>query len=479
MKIARARAAVSFAAVAALAASACSSSEPAHPLMPAPTESSITFSETVEPILQQHCQTCHHTGGIAPFSLVSYEDAVKNAPLVREKVLAREMPPWGAFDSPDCKMQHKLKDDLRLSDEDIAKIATWVENGTPLGDVSKRPPPAVFANAGLVDKTHSFVTTPHVVAGSGIDDFRCFPIDPGFTEDTWVGGSNVVPGDPTVVHHVLVFVDPNSESPALAAGDPAHDGSYSCFGGPGLKAAPSLLLAWAPGVPPTYYGDDSGIKVPKGAKLVMQIHYHPHTDASATDQTGFELKALPGKPSFVSQILLVGNADTSDPKKLIHLVPPSADRFLIPAGAEGHVEAMEVNIPEKIGSFTFPPTNILAAGAHMHWAGVNMKIEVTRKNPTEGQPEHECVLSTPKYDFNWQRGYRFDEDDVDKLPLISPGDTIRFTCTYDNSTKNKYVVRSLAEDHTSLHDIHLGETTRDEMCLGAIVGIRRATAADF
>ncbi len=454
-------------------ASACSTSSPAAPTAPQPEQ--VTYARTIEPILQDRCLNCHRTGGIAPFSLETYDDVVQHADLARYKVTAREMPPWGAFDDEACTVNHAFKDDLRMKDDEIQKFQDWVDSGMPQGDMSKRAPARVYAASGLVDKTNTYtMQKAYDVPAGGTDDLRCFPIDPGFTEDTWIAASNIVPGDPRVVHHVLVFVDPKGEGPSKADAT----GSYPCFGGPQTKN-PSLLAVWAPGVPPTYYGEDAGIKVPKGAKLVMQIHYHPHPTISGHDTTSFELKVLPGGiPSFVTQILLVGNADTNDPKKTVHLVPPSGDHFLIPANAKRHVEAMEVTIPETVDGGTIPPFAILAAGSHMHWAGVDLKIEVMRKNPTDDQPATKCLLGTPKYNFNWQRGYAYDEP-FEKLPALAPGATVRFTSTYDNTTDNPYVAKALAEQRLPApRDIHLGETTLDEMCLGVLVAVRRATALD-
>ncbi len=103
---------------------------------------------------------------------------------------------------------------------------------------------------------------------------------------------------------------------------------------------------------------------------------------------------------------------------------------------------------------------------------------VVEKGAGDGQPAHECILGTPKYNFNWQRAYVYDEP-MEKLPLVTPGDTLRFTCTYDNTIDNPYVVKALSEEHVGTpKDIHLGETTLDEMCLGALVVVRRASVLD-
>jgi hypothetical protein len=284
-----------------------------------------------------------------------------------------------------------------------------------------------------------------------------------------------VPGDPRVVHHVIVYVDENHEAMAKAG----TAGNYPCFGGPDVSN-PSLLLAWAPGVPPTTYGEEAGLKIPKGAHLVMQVHYHPNSEI-VNEQTAVELKALDARPPYVAQVILAGNANSAN--GFIKLLPgpndpASGPEFLIPSNVNGHTESMELVVPDAISGFTIPTLGIYGVGAHMHWAGVDMKIEIERKNPNEEQPAKECLLGTPKYDFNWQRGYVYDEP-LDRLPTVAAGDKVRFTCTYDNTTGNRHVQRAMSELRmSSPPEIRLGETTLDEMCLGVVVTVRRATITD-
>jgi len=116
-----------------------------------------------------------------------------------------------------------------------------------------------------------------------------------------------------------------------------------------------------------------------------------------------------------------------------------------------------------------PEQRLLSVGAHMHWAGVDMKIEIERASPSPSQPAKECLLSTPKYDFNWQRSYTYDAP-IDKVPTINAGDKLRFTCTYNNTKANKNVNKALLESRLpDPVDIRLGEQTTDEMCLGVLV----------
>jgi len=441
----------------------------------------VTYSNTIQPLVQEKCVRCHRDGGIAPFSLETYEKVKAMGDVAKGKVERREMPPWGAFSDPTCEMKHKFKDDLSLSQAQVDSFVKWVDTGMPIGKASANTnttQPSSFTNNVLVDKTNTYdLGVPYAVEAGGKDDIRCFPIDPGFAEDTWIGGSNIVPGDPKVVHHVIVYVDSKREGMTKAGAA----GNYPCFGGPDVSS-PSLLLAWAPGVTPTTYGEEAGLKIPKNSHLVMQVHYHPGA-ASTTDKTTLELKKLGYKPGYVAQVVLAGNAQTADDGDLIKLLPGPNDpatgpAFVIPPNVDKHTETMELVVPEKIGDINFEPVGVYATGSHMHWAGVDMKVQIDRKVAVENQPQNECLLSTPKYDFNWQRTYAYDEP-LDKLPLVSAGDKVRFTCTYNNTTGNRFVQKAMTEQRmSSPPEIKLGETTLDEMCLGVLVLVRRASLLD-
>jgi hypothetical protein len=266
-----------------------------------------------------------------------------------------------------------------------------------------------------------------------------------------------------------VYTDPKREAPAKAG----EAGSYPCFGGPNVSST-NLVLAWAPGVPPTTYGEGIGLKLPKGSGLIMQVHYHPAA-TERVDTTHFELSVLSTPPQYVMSMFLIGNASRAE--GTVRLLPGAGDpeggpAFLIPAGARGHVERMTFTVPETIRDAPTPRFKVHTVGSHMHWAGVDMKIDVTRAKPESGQPAQECLLQTPKYDFNWQRGYHYDAP-FEELPDLGPGDTLHLSCTYDNSMGNPYVRRALVEKRMSAPvDIALGEETLDEMCLGAFGLVR-------
>src|SRR6516164_1794479 len=104
-------------------------------------ETPVTFTKDVAPILQARCQICHRAGQIAPMSLMTYQEARPWARSIRQKVLAREMPPW--FIDKNIGVQH-FSNDVSLTDQEIATIVQWVDAGAPEGSPSDMPPPRQF-----------------------------------------------------------------------------------------------------------------------------------------------------------------------------------------------------------------------------------------------------------------------------------------------------------------------------------------------
>lgn len=422
------------------------------------TQASVTFHEHVEPILQNRCQTCHHDGGIGPFGLISYDDAFRQASQIVKQAAARTMPPWGQATTAECTPRHKFQGDPTLTDAEIEVLSKWLAEGAVEGDPKKAPAAKTFGNELLSGATEDWaIPKPYLVKAGLSDEFMCFVIDPKLTETTYLDGVAFVPGNPKVSHHALAFVDPSGDARKLADAD----GKYPCFGGP--MAGGSLMTAWAPGVPPADFGTRIGLEVPAGAVLVVQMHYHPKEATDELDQTKIVVRKRTSPPEFVAKTRLIGNSQS--PSGFIKLLPGPADgngvEFLIPAGATNHVETMEYAHSQK------KVQRIASVGSHMHWVGVDMKIDIERKNPTATQPANECLIQTPRYDFNWQRGYAYDAD-IESLPTLEAGDTVRIRCTYNNTMDNRGVRKALSEKHLPAPlDVTLGEETLDEMCLGA------------
>ena len=107
----------------------------------AATSGQVTFTKDVAPILQEKCQTCHRSGGVAPMSLLTYQQTKAYAKVIKQRVTSRTMPPW--FIDKTVGIQH-FANDISLSDQQIATIAKWVDEGSPHGDMKDMPPAKTF-----------------------------------------------------------------------------------------------------------------------------------------------------------------------------------------------------------------------------------------------------------------------------------------------------------------------------------------------
>jgi len=427
----------------------------------------VTFHKDALPILQKVCQNCHIAGGIAPFSLVSYADAQAVAGAIVAQTASRTMPPWGAQTTAECQPPHAWKDDLRLSEQDIATLKAWHDGGDLEGDPKDAPPPrAAKPTGGLAGATSLTPAAPFTVAGTK-DAFRCYVLDPNITTTKYLNGTNFVPSNKTVVHHALTY--------AIPKGTAVPGDSYECFGGPNVEGS-TLVAAWAPGGVPNEYPADVGLPVEPGTRFIMQVHYHPHANATPEpDATTFQFRLTDTAPSWVAQTRLIGNFNRENIAPGIGLEPGMNDpstgaAFSIPAGKAGHIETMKFVMP-SIGpkGLPVPPLRILGLGAHMHLAGRDQKITITK-----GSAAPQCLLQVPAWDFNWQRGYQYDTP-MESLPLIVPGDTLQVRCTYDNTMQNRALATALAEQgNNQPKDIALGESTLDEMCLGSFLFLYKA-----
>ncbi len=408
------------------------------------------WHQDVAPIVHGNCVGCHLDGGIAPFALETYAQASAWAALIDQVVADGLMPPWGALETEACEPEHGWANDLRLSDEDKQLIADWVAAGAPEGDPADAAPLPGPPKLDLDDPSAVFQNPSPFVVGGTEDSFICYSIDPQLDSDVWITGVQMIPDNEQVVHHVLIYADPQANSAQVAG----PDGSYPCFGVAGVDNA-QLIGTWVPGAVPTQMPANVGLELPAGSRIILAYHYHPTGAGDEVDQSSVALRYTDVPPIYQGNIDLLGNF-VSEAQGLLPGPndPGGVPLFFIPADVAGHTETMRVVLPDSL-----PPIDLFTLGTHMHYVGVDMRAWIERDG------EDICLIQTPRWDFNWQRTYDIDAT-IGNFPKVQGGDVVMLECTYDNTLANPFLVEALAEQGLSEPvDVLLGESSLAEMCL--------------
>jgi hypothetical protein len=416
-----------------------------------PTTALPTYYADVKPILDAKCQSCHLEGGIGPFAFTTADQAIQYKDAIVGAAQSRRMPPW-----PPSAKSAALLGDRSLSDAQIDTLARWSAAGAPLGDPRDFVPlPGKPETLSRVDEELA-IPEPYLPA-KGPDDYRCFVIDWPHDTTKYVTGMGVEPGEASIVHHVVLFYAMPNAVPtyeAYDAADPAP--GYSCFGGPRgddpSVQGPSgyrILGGWAPGS----FGRDmpagTGIEVPPGAKLVLQMHYNLAHGVPAPDQTRVALKLddTVEKPAYTMPWL---NPDWM-----------KSGTMNIPAGDPDVLHTYENDA--VLGASVFSkgalpagaPITLHSVGLHQHLRGKSISMSLERSSG-----EREMLVDIPRWDYHWQAPYTLAEP-----RRLDPGDKLRLECHFDNSAQNQPLVDGVKMPPK---DLNWGEGTDDEMCLGWI-----------
>ena len=365
-------------------------------------ESKATFTKDVAPILYKSCVECHRAGEVAPMSLLTYEDARPWARSIKEKVVARTMPPWFA----DPKHTH-FENDRRLSDKEINTLVKWVDAGAPKGDAKDLPPAPKFVEGWSIGKPDVVLSMKEEfsVPADGVVPYKYFIIPTNFTEDKWIEAVELRSGNRGVVHHIIAFVQEPGSNPSVQ----------------GVRG--NVLGGTAPGDPPSIFPAGTGKLVKAGANIVFQMHYTPNGEA-AKDRSSIGLIFAKGP---VEKNMMTGAAMNV--------------RFAIPPGDPNHEVKSSWVAREDVHLHTLMP--------HMHVRGKDFTFTVTHP---DGRSE--VILHVPQYDFNWQLNYKF------KQPIaLLKGSRIDCVAHFDNSTNNKY-------NPDPAKEVRWGDQTWEEMMIG-------------
>ena len=396
-----------------LAAFGCILRRPAEKI----ASSQITYAHDVAPILQRNCETCHRAGQIGPMPLTNYTQASAWRGDIKRWTSDRQMPPWkadpGAGD---------FQDSRRLSDHDVATLAKWADAGAPEGDAKDLPAPPHFRDGWPLGQPDLVLqpSRPYHLEADGSDVYRCYVIPTDFTHDRYVSAVDVQPGNRSIVHHVIAFIDGTGASANLEGHE--KEPGYTSFGGVGFTPTGSLG-GWAPGMTAHALPDGVATEVPAGARIVLQVHYHK----DGKPETDFSRIGL----YFTKTVV----------QKTLHIIP-IIHGLDIPAG-DSHYTVTTLGAPSPVDF------HLLAVTPHMHLLGRAMKL-------TAILPDNRQVplISVSDWDFNWQATYFY------KKPIAFPkGTRVMMTATYDNSSRNPRNPNSPPKETT------WGEQTTDEMCI--------------
>ena len=382
-----------------------------------------TFSKEVVRIFQDNCQTCHHPGDIAPFSLMDYASAKPWADQIKLMTMTHQMPPWKPVAG--CG---EFANTRGISQAAIDTIVKWVNSGAPEGNRADLPVPLDFSSGwtlGQPDLALSYKET-YTPPNSG-DIYRCFPLPTNVPPDTYVSTIDIHPGDRKTVHHVIAYIDKTGASEQLDAADPQP--GYTCFGGPGFDINDpfaATLGGWAPGTVASRFPEEVGFWLPPNARVVLQVHYHPHDANPQPDKTEIGIyftKKMPQKRMLTLPLINTG-----------FTIPPNDSNYMVPA---------VFKMPP------FPASHLWAIYPHMHLLGHSMNVQMT---PPGGNSQ--CLINIENWDFNWQGLYRY------KNPIaVSPLTRLSLEARYDNSSDN------MRNPNAPPKPVSWGEQTTDEMCI--------------
>lgn len=383
----------------------------------------ITYANGVAEILNRRCVTCHRPGQVAPFGLGTVDQATRWARDIKRATQARTMPPWKPSN------HHEFRDERWLSDEEIKTLGAWAAAGAPAGDPSKFPVPPKFPDGWLMGEPDAVLTTDeYEVSAQGSDEYRCFVLPTDFPEDRWVSGVEIRPGNYRVVHHIIAYVDTAGRADALDRNDP-KPGYRSSGTGPGFLPS-GEMSGWAPGNMPYSTPDGVGRLLRKGARIVLETHYHKN-GRSEKDRTRIGLH-FAKKPV----------------RQPLEWATPLNFGFRIPPGEKRHEVTAKWRTKRDIRALSIMP--------HMHLIGREILAEAELPDGTK-----RTLIHIPDWDFNWQDTYHFKE------PVALPkGTRILVTAYYDNSEEN------LNNPNRPPRPVTWGEQTTDEMCIVFLSYIR-------
>lgn len=370
---------------------------------PAADAAERTYWRDARPIFDRHCVGCHTEGGSALFAIDDPATAATWSALIGDAVRTRRMPPFLA--APCCRDYDRSS---LLSDEEIATVLAWAEQGAPEGDpadaVSPDPPTSPLDRVDVeLRPTEGFVPP------SRVDHNHCFLYDWPIAEDRFIVGVAPRVDRRESVHHLIVAaIGPAgvAEAERRDAEDPAP--GFACPGGiGGLEAVQTLGGSLLGGTFPR----GIGAPISGGSRILVQIHYWADAEDPAADRTGVDFQVA--EDATTSGVIVLTN----------------------PAWAVGRGMRVPAGDPDRGYGYTMSadlftsnrPVMLQGITPHLHRYARAVRASVVRR-----RDDPECLVEIPRWDFGWEQPYWFAE------PVrLEPDDALYLECRFDNSARNQ------------------------------------------
>ena len=361
----------------------------------------ITFSKDISPIIFQKCTPCHRKGQIGPMPLTNYEEVTSYASMIAYVTKVGYMPPWRGEAGP-----HPIKGASFLSPTELQLIQDWVQNGMEEGIREQTPVLPVFSETIKMTNPDLVVGMEEAFEQYGVyyDQYRVFVLPTHLKEDKMVSAIEFVPGEKTIVRGAMISIDTSDAVNSLDAWDPQY--GYFSFGELGFIPYESRWYNWHPGKEITIYPRGEGKLLPKGAKLLLHIHYGP-TGVPLKDSSVVNIKFA--KTKKVNPIITA---------PLIHQYNMTNDTFFIPANDTIRYHAKFVVPFDMELRGLFPHSHLL--GRAWDIFAVSSERESSFR-----------LLKINDWDFNWKQMYEFE-----KPVSLKKGTIIHALATFDNTGNN-------------------------------------------
>ena len=376
---------------------------------------SPNFSEDIAPIFYNKCTECHHSGGVAPFSLIDYAtaSAFSNSGAISYMVSNGLMPPWPA-DSTYQNYAHERT----LNQNEIDLILDWANIGSPEGDPSLAPTEPIYNNENILSNPDLILKIPHYTStASSEDEYVCFTLPTGLVNDKKIKAIEIVPGNRQIVHHTLAFVD-NNQLPSVI---------NDCMGVNG-----KLISTYAPGMEPVIFPNTDNVKmgmtIEANSNIILQMHY-PAGSIGQVDSTAIHLFFYDDNAQNVREVFIERLLENWN--------------LFIPAN---NISTFNASYPPG-NNFLADDYSLLAILPHMHLIGKYIESYSVNAN-YDTIP----LIKINNWDFEWQQFYFFKN-----LIKLDVGTKLHSIASFDNTSNN------IHNPNTPPVDVYAGEATTDEM----------------